>query len=38
MYDLAEDVTDVPKHVGVVKDYTGVFVISAFFLFGERIF
>jgi len=38
VYDLSEDVTDVPKHVGVVKDCTDIVVISAFIRFCERIF
>jgi hypothetical protein len=37
--DLSEDVTDVPKRVVVVvRDYTDMFVISAFVWFCERIF
>ena len=27
MYELPENGTDVPKHVGAVKDYTDVFVV-----------
>lgn len=30
---IPEDSTDVPKHVGVVKDHTDVFVIYAFVCF-----
>jgi hypothetical protein len=30
VYELPEDGTDVSKHVGVVKDYTDMFIICAF--------
>lgn len=33
MYEIPEDGTDVPQHVGVVKDYTDMFVICAYFWF-----
>jgi hypothetical protein len=33
MYELPEDGTDMPKCVGVVKDYTDMFVICAFVWF-----
>jgi hypothetical protein len=33
VYKIPEDCTDVPKHVGVVKDYTDLFVICAFVRF-----
>jgi len=38
MYNLSEDVMEVPKHVGVVNNYTDMFVISAFVWLCERIF
>lgn len=33
LYEAPEGGTDVPKHVGVVKGYTGVFVVCASFWF-----
>jgi hypothetical protein len=38
VYELPEDGTDVPKHVGIVNDYTDVSVTCVFFWFYKLMF